>query len=68
VIRFAAILMIFLCLSVPPLERLPFATTVPMAAIASFGLALTLCDRLLRLLGFLISAVTVVMGFGLLGS
>lgn len=67
VIRVAAVLIIFLCLSVPPLELLPFATTVPMAAIASFGLALTLRDGLLMLLGFLISAVTVVVGFGLLG-
>ena len=66
VIRFAAVLIVFLCLSVPPLELLPFATTVPMAAIASFGLALTLLDGLLMALGFLISAVNVVLGFGLL--
>jgi hypothetical protein len=49
------------------LELLPFATTVPMAAIASFGLAMTLRDGLLMALGFLISAVTVVVGYGLIG-
>ncbi len=65
--RVAAVLILFLCLSVPPLELLPFATTVPMAAIASFGLAMTLQDGLLMALGFLISAVTVVVGYGLIG-
>jgi hypothetical protein len=43
------------------------ATTVPTAAIASFGLGLTLRDGLLMLLGFLISAITVMVGFGLMG-
>lgn len=66
-IRVAAVLIIVLCLSVPPLELLPFASTVPMAAIASFGLAMTLRDGLLMGLGFLMAAATVAVGFGLIG-
>ncbi|TNC66628.1 exopolysaccharide biosynthesis protein [Rubellimicrobium roseum] len=67
VLRVAAVLIVFLCLSVPPLELLPFASTAPMAAIASFGLAMTLRDGLLMALGFALSLATVAVGFGLIG-
>lgn len=67
VLRVAAVLIVVLCLSVPPLELLPFASTAPMAAIASFGLAMTLRDGLLMALGFALAVATVAVGFGLLG-
>ena len=54
-IRIAAVLVLLLCLSVPPLELFPFASTAPMAAIAMFGLGFTLRDGLLMALGFLLS-------------
>src|SRR5690606_13121348 len=38
--RAAAIATLLLCLTVPPLELLPFASTAPMAAIAMFGVGL----------------------------
>jgi|TARA_Y100001968_G_scaffold184581_2_gene169071 hypothetical protein len=52
--RIAAIAIIILCCTVPPLEFLPFASTAPMLAIAAFGLALLVRDGLLMLvaLGF----------------
>lgn len=55
--RVAALLVILLCLMVPPLEFLPFASTAPMAAIAMFGLALMLCDGLLMAFGFALAAL-----------
>jgi hypothetical protein len=56
-----------LCLTVPPLEFIPFASTAPMAAIAAFGLAMTLRDGLLMALGFVLSLVAVGVGFGMIG-
>jgi hypothetical protein len=50
-IRFVAVLCILLALSVPPLELVPFASTVPFATIGLFGLALTAEDGLLVLIG-----------------
>jgi hypothetical protein len=47
---------------VPRLELLPFANTVPMAAILLLGLALTARDRLVAMLGGLMSLA----GFGVL--
>jgi hypothetical protein len=66
--RGAAVLILLLCLTVPPLELLPFASTAPMAAIAVFGLALTLRDGLLMALGFALSVLAVAVGLGLWGS
>ena len=54
--RVAAGLILLLCLSVPPLELFPFASTAPMAAIAAFGLALMFCDGLLMALGLALAA------------
>ena len=42
-----------MCLAVPPLELLPFAVVLPMGVIAAFGIALTVRDGLLMLIGFL---------------
>ncbi|MDN2567150.1 exopolysaccharide biosynthesis protein [Aquibium sp. A9E412] len=46
-VRAAAAAAIVLSLTVPPLEFIPFASSVPMAAIAAFGLALIVQDGLL---------------------
>jgi hypothetical protein len=55
-IRFVAALCILLALSVPPLEIVPFASTVPFATIGLFGLALTAKDGLLALIGCCLAA------------
>ncbi|WP_282025265.1 exopolysaccharide biosynthesis protein [Limimaricola cinnabarinus] len=65
--RIAGIAVLLLCLTVPPLEFIPFASTAPMAAIAAFGLAMTLRDGLLMALGFGLSLVAVGVGFGMIG-
>jgi hypothetical protein len=39
----------------PPLELLPFASTAPMAAIATFGLALLVRDGVLMLVATCLS-------------
>ncbi|WP_432254540.1 exopolysaccharide biosynthesis protein [Limimaricola sp. AA108-03] len=65
--RIAGIAVLLLCLTVPPLELVPFASSAPMAAIAAFGLAMTLRDGLLMGLGFLLSIVAVGVSFGMIG-
>jgi hypothetical protein len=52
-VKIAAICIIGLCLTVPPLELVPFASSIPMATIALFGLALLVKDGLLMLLSFI---------------
>jgi hypothetical protein len=47
--RIAAGIVIALCLTVPPLKLVPFASTAPMLAIAAFGLALLVRDGLLMI-------------------
>lgn len=61
--RAAAAVCLVLCLTVPPLELLPFASTAPMAAIAMFGLAMTFNDGRLMAAAFVASALA--LGFGL---
>ena len=56
-----ALVCILLALTVPPLELVPFASTIPMATIALLGLALLFDDGLLVLVGLAIAAVG--MGF-----
>ena len=48
-LRFAGVVVIALCCTVPPLELLPFASTLPMIAIVMIGLALTVRDGALLL-------------------
>lgn len=48
-IKVAAVVIVLLCMTVPPLEFLPFASSAPMLAIAVFGLALTVRDGVLML-------------------
>ena len=49
-VRIAALCIVLLCLTVPLLEWLPLAASVPMLAIAAFGVALTVRDGLLMLI------------------
>lgn len=53
-----AALSIALCATVPPLELIPFASTLPMAAIALIGLSLTARDGLLACLALLLATGT----------
>ena len=55
-VRVAAFFIILLCVTVPPLEVLPFASSLPMIAVAAFGLALLVRDGVLMLAGFAMSA------------
>ncbi len=54
--RIAAGVVLLPCLAIPPLELLPFAVALPMAAIGAFGIALTVRDGLLMLIAFAASA------------
>ena len=54
--QLAAVVILALCLTVPPLELVPFASTLPMAAILVFGLAFLFRDGLLMLAAFAASA------------
>ncbi|UWQ20933.1 exopolysaccharide biosynthesis protein [Jannaschia sp. W003] len=44
--RAAAVAILLLCATVPPLEVVPFASSIPMATIALFGFAMILRDGL----------------------
>ena len=48
-LKVAALAIIILCVTVPPLEVLPFASSGPMLAIAAIGLALIVRDGLVML-------------------
>lgn len=60
--RVAGIIILLLCLTVPPLELVPFASSAPMIAIAAFGLALLARDGLLMLVAITLSAVALAAG------
>lgn len=64
-VKAAAIVCILLACAVPPLELLPFASTAPMFAIASFGLAMLVRDGLLMIVAFVLSVAAVAIGLGL---
>ena len=63
--RIAAVACIILALTVPPLELLPLATTAPMAAIATFGLALMVRDGLVMIVALALAVGAVAVGIGL---
>jgi hypothetical protein len=65
-LKIAAVLIILLALSVPPLELIPLATTAPMSAIAAFGTALLLRDGVLMIAAMAITAAVVIVGAVLL--
>lgn len=60
--RVVALVCLVLAASVPPLELFPFASTVPMAAIALLGLALLFDDGLLVLVGLALAVGTIGTG------
>lgn len=66
--RAAAVVAILLCLTVPPLELVPFASTAPMGAIALIGLAMLVRDGALMLAAFALAAVGAAVALGALGS
>ncbi|MFD0859798.1 exopolysaccharide biosynthesis protein [Roseovarius aquimarinus] len=55
--RIAGTLILLLCLMVPPLELVPWASSAPMLAIAFLGLAMTVRDGLLILVGLIAAAL-----------
>jgi hypothetical protein len=57
-VRAAAICALILCLLVPPLELVPFGSTVPMSAIALFGLSILFRNGYLMLFGYGFVAAT----------
>ncbi|MCE0506034.1 MULTISPECIES: exopolysaccharide biosynthesis protein [unclassified Roseivivax] len=63
--RLAALVILALCLTVPPLELVPFAGVIPMIGIFIFGLAITARDGALMILG-LAAAVPALIGAPLL--
>lgn len=67
-LRIAAVGVIALACTVPPLELLPFATTAPMLAIAAFGLAVTVRDGALMIGAIVLAGAAVAIGLGLVGS
>lgn len=60
--RVAAGIVLVLCLAVPPLELVPGAAIAPLAAIAMFGLALSMRDGVLMLIAFAATAGVVWLG------
>jgi hypothetical protein len=64
-VRVAAVLVIAMACTVPPLELLPFATTAPMIAIAAFGLALLVRDGVLMIIATVLAGLAVALGLGL---
>ncbi len=67
-VKVAGVAVILLCLTVPPLELLPFASTAPMAAIMAFGIALLVRDGVLMIVGCALSVGAVGLGAGLFAS
>ena len=56
----ACLVILGLLLTVPPLELIPFATSLPMIVIAIFGMAILFRDGLLMLIGYCTAALAVV--------
>ena len=61
-LRFAGAVVIALCCTVPPLELLPFASTLPMLAIIMIGLGLTVRDGALLLSALLFAGLAAAIG------
>ncbi|WP_337191067.1 exopolysaccharide biosynthesis protein [Qipengyuania vulgaris] len=61
-LKVAAFAVIILCVTVPPLEFLPFASSGPMLAIAAIGLALIVRDGLVMLFALLLAVAAIAGG------
>lgn len=57
-LQLLAAVVILLCVSVPPLEFIPFASTVPMLAVMMVGIALLMRDGLAALTASVMAAVS----------
>lgn len=57
-LRVLAALVILLCCTVPPLELIPFASSIPMGAVALIGLGLMARDGLAMLVAAVLSSAT----------
>ncbi|MBU1253081.1 MAG: exopolysaccharide biosynthesis protein [Alphaproteobacteria bacterium] len=60
--KLAAVVVVMLCCTVPPLELVPFASSAPMVPIAAFGLAILVRDGLVMLVALTLSALAVGLG------
>lgn len=61
-LRMVGLVIVLLCGTVPPLEFLPFASSLPMLAIAVLGLALTVRDGALVLASLVFAAIASTAG------
>ena len=61
-LRVMAVVVLLLCLAVPPLEFLPFASSLPMLANAILGLAQTVRDGALMLASLIFAALASTVG------
>lgn len=61
-LRVAAFLILLLCITVPPLEFVPFASTAPMIAIAGLSLAIMVRDGLAMLVASAASLGALTLG------
>lgn len=66
-VRVAALLVLALCATVPPLELLPFASSGPMIGIALIGLALLVHDGALMLVALALASGAALWAAGLVG-
>ncbi|MFW2351508.1 exopolysaccharide biosynthesis protein [Qipengyuania sp.] len=64
-IKVTALAILALCCTVPPLEFLPFASSIPMLAIAILGLALTVRDGALVLGALIFTAIATAIGIAM---
>lgn len=65
-VKAAALLCVLLALTFPPLELIPFASSIPSLIIALIGLGLSARDGALLLGAFIAAAVGALVGVGLL--
>ena len=61
--RIVGVVCIALAALMPPLELIPFASSVPSSAIAIFGLGLSSKDGLVVLIGFALSIASAIAGY-----
>ena len=61
-LKAVALVVLLLCCTVPPLEFLPFASSIPMLAIAILGLALTVRDGALLLASLIFTLFATAVG------
>lgn len=65
-LQLIAVSVIALVVTVPALEFVPFASTIPMVSVGLFGAALLCRDGLVALLALLSTCATILMGIWLL--